>query len=363
MELEIQKFFRNGGSIQELEDKFFIYAKRHSEYNNLVLFKYDQIFSNFELPIVCECRGIILDEANNWNIVSFPFKKFFNYGEKNAANIDWNTAKTFLKADGSLAVLYSYDNKWHMATSGSPDAGGQVNDFGFTFKELFWKTFNYPLPPIDCGKCFFFELTSPYNKIVVLHKEASLTLLGGRNLSDDYKELTLKEASVFFPDCPVVKEFPLYSFEDIINSYKTFKGTEQEGFVICDGNFDRNKTKHPDYVIAHRLKDRMSSRRAIVEVVLLGEIEEVIICLPEFAEPLNEANARLNSLIDELETEYNTNKHIEVQKDFAIAVKGSRCSSALFALRAGKVKSIREHLCKMIIDNVMHLLGYKPSKE
>lgn len=29
-----------------------------------------------------ECRAIILDRDNDWKVVSYPYNKFFNYGEK-----------------------------------------------------------------------------------------------------------------------------------------------------------------------------------------------------------------------------------------------------------------------------------------
>ncbi len=55
--------------------------------------------------IVQQCRGIILDEANNWQIVSYPYDKFFNYEESYAPQLDWSTAKIFEKLDGSLMTL------------------------------------------------------------------------------------------------------------------------------------------------------------------------------------------------------------------------------------------------------------------
>jgi len=74
-----------------------------------------------EFPIVRECRGIILDSKNGWQVVAFPYKKFFNHGEPFASEIDWTTAKIFEKIDGSLASVYWYDQKWHVASSSVPE--------------------------------------------------------------------------------------------------------------------------------------------------------------------------------------------------------------------------------------------------
>jgi hypothetical protein len=38
------------------------------------------------------------------------------------------------------------------------------------------------LPPVDCEVCFYFELTSFINRIVVQYRETKLTLLGCRRL-------------------------------------------------------------------------------------------------------------------------------------------------------------------------------------
>jgi hypothetical protein len=110
---------------------------------------------------VHECRGIILDANDNWNIVCYPYKKFFNYGEPNAginslnirtrrvyfnyvsyhfrfsmffilllffslvAEIDWNSAVVTEKLDGSLVTLYWYQNGWQVSSTGTPDGGSK----------------------------------------------------------------------------------------------------------------------------------------------------------------------------------------------------------------------------------------------
>jgi tRNA splicing ligase len=58
---------------------------------------------------VQECRGIVLDENDDWKIVCYPYTKFFNYGEFNAVKLDWNKPlKVSAKVDGTLVILYRY---------------------------------------------------------------------------------------------------------------------------------------------------------------------------------------------------------------------------------------------------------------
>lgn len=357
--LNIQRFLRDGGSIDELTEKYAITAKRHPKYPNLTLLKYDQIDSPFSEEIVRECRGIILDENNNWDIVSFPFTKFFNSSEGHAAKIDWNSARVLEKLDGSLMTLASYNGEWFVSSSGTPDAGGNVSGFGFTFKELFWQTFKGELPPVDCGVCFCFELMSPFNRVVVRHEAPRLALIGARNLTT-LKELTVQEANKFFPTIETVKEFPLTSLEACIDSLRDISPLSQEGYVVVDANFNRVKIKSLAYVALHHMKDGLSSNRALVEIVRNGEIDEVVANFSEYAPMLNKAKERLDTLVAELEACYEEIRDIPVQKDFAMIAIKSRCSSALFALRANKTTSIRKYFAECNIDSVMNLLGYKP---
>ena len=88
----------------------------------LIQLKYSQLESKMSERIVQECRGLILDEANDWAIVCYPFDKFFNYSESNAVKLNWDNSEIFEKLDGSLMMLYFYDNQWNclLYTSPSP---------------------------------------------------------------------------------------------------------------------------------------------------------------------------------------------------------------------------------------------------
>src|SRR4051812_12696961 len=92
-------FLHNFG-LEELCARFAIRAKRHSVHPNLVQLKYNQVFSPMHEPVVQECRGLIVDEADGWRVVSRSYDKFFNFGEPNAPAIDWSSAKVYEKLDG-----------------------------------------------------------------------------------------------------------------------------------------------------------------------------------------------------------------------------------------------------------------------
>jgi len=363
MTLLVQKYLRDGNSLDDLKVKYAINAMRHPHFMNLVLLKYDQLESPFAEEIVQECRGIILDEFNNWKLICYRFKKFFNYGEGHAEPIDWNDAVVEEKVDGSLMTMYHYDGKWHVATSGSPHAGGQVGDFPFTFEELFWKTFKemgYSIHDLGLDWNFSFELTSQFNRVVVRYTEPSLTLIGVHN-----RETECESSTVFFEDTFTgVKRYDLTSFEAIVDTFAAIDPLSQEGYIVVsnreNGLFNRVKMKNPAYVAIHHLKDGFGYKR-ITEIVRTSEGSEFLTYFPEYEPQFTEVQVRYDVLVSELEALYDTIKDISTQKDFALAVQAAKCRTpgALYSVRAGKVDSVKKYLREMSLDGLMVILGLK----
>lgn len=77
-------------------------VKRDGEY---VLLQYQQLNSDFSSRIVQECRGSIFhqNDKGEWAYVCRPFDKFFNHGQVEASEIDWNTACVVEKIDGCFS--------------------------------------------------------------------------------------------------------------------------------------------------------------------------------------------------------------------------------------------------------------------
>lgn len=367
----VQQFLRNGGTIADLATRYFITGKRHAAHPNLVLLKYNQIESPFSDPLVQHSRGVILDESNGWAMVAWPFNKFFNHGEGNAAVIDWTTARVQEKVDGSLCVVYFYDGDWHVATTGTPDACGVVNAEEFTFRELFWQTaaamglsFGQSDSAMASGVVFFFELTTPFNKVVVQHKSATLTLLGARFCregADDYgRELTPRDAMVWLDhpgDVLPVREFPLQSIDDVLATFSALSPLAQEGYVIVDSECRRIKVKHPGYVHLHHLRDSFSPR-AFVEIARTGETSEVLTAFPEFAPTLADYTRRIGDLCADTEAHFGRLRDLPEQKAFALEAVKTRFPAALFLMRRKGV-SARAVFAQLPIDSAMALINVR----
>lgn len=358
--LHLQQFLRNGGTLDDLLNAYAIKSNRHKAYPNLVQFKYNQIDSPFSEKIVCECRGIILDESNNWNVVARAFDKFFNDGEGHGEKLDWNTARIQEKLDGSLIIMYHYDGKWNVATSGTADAGGQVYGFAFTFAQLFWRVWEEngycSLDALNKRNTYMFELMTPYNRIVVQHKENKLALIGIRNnetgIEQDANEISIDG----FP--PVVKSFALNTYEDVIASLGSIDPMSQEGYVAVDKAFNRRKIKSPQYVAIHHMRDGMSPRK-MLEIVRGGEKSEFLTYFPEWTGIYNDVSGKWEALIADLEGLWNANSGITDQKSFAMKVKHHPFAGAVFAQYHKYGMSIRQFMKDVNIRKVMDYLKLK----
>lgn len=356
---ELQNLLRSKQlSLGELSSKYDIGIKRHPDHDNLVMFKYG-IKSPMGEKFVQECRGIILDEADNWAIVNHTFSKFFNHGEGHAADIDWATAKAFTKYDGSLVQLYWYNGGWHFATSGTPNAGADAHGSGMTFLELIydvWRTNGYGLPTEEYKHwCFAFEIITKWNKIVVQYGDIKkLVLLGARNKVTGAEALPHDFVGGVFDAWEKAETHPLQTKADVLAYVDKMNGIQGEGFVICDANFNRIKVKAPHYVALHQLRGEYFNQKRALEIIIKGEVDEVISYFPEFKTEILETQLKFNQLKLDILKDWETHKHLENQKDFALCVKDKKYSAALFMLKRGK--TLGDYINETRIESLLRLL-------
>jgi hypothetical protein len=355
---KLQTALRSGAeTLDSLATKYAIKVKPHPRFPNLVQLKYNQIDSPMGDPLVQECRGVIFDTAD-WRIVARPFNKFFNQGEGHAAPIDWQTARVQEKLDGSLMILYWHDLEWHVASSGTPDAGGEVNNApGTTFKDLFWQTWDamgYDTDGLDTEVTYMFELMTKYNRVVVQHAEPKIVLIGAR-ARESGQEI---RSNAFGNQFQVVREFPMGSLDEVMASMEHFSGLEQEGYVVVDDLFNRVKIKHPAYLAAHHMVGSLSPKR-LLEIVRQGETPEILAYFPEWTAEANALRIKYEDLVTEACIEYQKVRDIPVQKDFALAIKDSRHRSAMFTLRAKKIDNLGQFYRELRIESLADMLGLK----
>lgn len=216
----------------------------------LSLFKYG-VNADFNDPIVCEARGIIIDH-NTLNVVCWPFKKFFNIQESQAAEIDWDTAVVEDKIDGSLIkVWWNWDsNMWQVSTMSIIDAREADTQINKAFYDLFIAAVNYRSirwHEMSKMNTYLFELVSPDTQVVIRYPFTKIYHIGTiSNLTGDD---VICDIGVEQPT-----RYPLKTLDDCMSAVEHLNedGLKKEGFVVVDGNFNRVKIKSPEYLEMHR---------------------------------------------------------------------------------------------------------------
>lgn len=330
--LNLQTFIRENENWRELISEK-PYCIKVTEKGDLVCFKYSQIDSDFNEPLVRECRGIIL-EKDTWKIVCYPFKKFFNYGEAYADEIDWETAKVTSKEDGSLIKIYNYNGEWRVGTNSTIDAEDAVLNSPYyrNFRELFDVAANnckFDFDRLDPNYTYLMELCSRHNTIVVPYNEPKLFHIGTRN------NITCEEVEVDI-GIEKPKQYMLSSLDDCIAMAATFDFTK-EGFVVVDKNYHRIKVKSEDYVKAHRMiSNNKVSEEKILSLICSGEEEEFLSYFPTYTtifQDIKIKRDKLKYLFYEIKKEVFSLKEKGMKrKDFAQLVKNNDFSFLYFLM-------------------------------
>ncbi len=375
--LKVVEFLRQFSSslvaLSELKDKYAIQSNQHKDYPNLVQLKYNQLESPMSEKIVQECRGLILDSSQDWEVIAYPMNKFFNYNEHKANFIDWSTAFVWDKVDGSLMFLYHYDKKFHVASSSLPDASGRVSRDPsnlITYKELFWqvwKELNYSLPK-ETNFTYVFELATPMNQVIVPLKTNRIVYLAKRNI-ETFDEHPLTDLNGW----ELPQRFPVTSLNEAVDLCENLNPMSQEGFVVVDSKFNRVKMKSPQYVAISHLGlteeeiidknlsleklDKHAQRRWMLKIIMTNECDEFLTYYPQYTKLYHEVKESYDYLLDNANQIYNENQHLEERAKFAKSLQGHPLMGVMFALRDGKVKSIEDGVRSMGEKKLYKLIG------
>jgi len=354
--IEIVNFIRHHG-LDKL-DELGIMHNIHSIFPNLYLFKYHTLHSPMENPVVQDARGIVLDADNDWLPVCFPYRKFFNYGEPNAVALDWNNVSIYEKVDGSMVCLWYYNDQWNVSTLGMADARGRVLGWEITFEELFWetwKTLGYKLPVP--GFTYMFELMTPANIVLVRHKGSRIVLHGVRKMSHGYpylEQLPDTAANTFGWECVKLHK-NIRTTEGVITACENIMGTQAEGFVAVDKNFNRLKFKTLSYIRGTRIKNNLSLKD-IIDLVIKGNSDDLALFFPGLAVAFDLVRQRIADLVADIEETYHSIEMIKEDKEFAFEAMNYPYSGALFCLRKEQISSAYEWIRACKIKHVIGLI-------
>ncbi len=333
------------------------YHIKISKDNDLWLFKYDQIKSDFSDPVVQDARGIIID-VSKMEIVCYPFSKFFNFMEMYAAPIDWETARVQEKVDGSIIKVWFYEGKWRISTNGVINAfAAECFNGQFSYGELVQKELDkYSLDGLDKAATHIFEFVSPYTQVVIPYPENKLYYLGSR-INATGREYYDKQGF------EGVKSYPLKTLDECIATVKNFPFT-QEGFVVVDAKFNRIKIKGTAYLVAHRLSNNGAlTTKRVIEMIMIGEQSEYLSYFPTATNYFEECQRKLNILFEKINsTIYRAtelwNEVNHDRKSFALEVVNWELPFVAFLIPKNQIVTLEMVVESLTIDKILTLIEH-----
>ena len=309
--------------------------------------QYDGVWDDVTL----QCRGLITENVTG-SVLVRPFNKFFNYEElvgKGFIPSKGDYVYIQDKMDGSLGILFNYDDEWVMATRGSFTSEQAIKGLEIVksmyFLDSWLKEYAYLV-----------EIIYPENRIVVDYKGKEKVVFLSVVLNEGWKwkptddtELHWTTATMILSSngvkkSDIVKTEQHFNFSDeLYQSLKEKNEKNKEGFVLRfqPGNF-RMKIKFEDYVALHKIMTNVSTT-SVWEVLSSGEsIDNLLKGVPdEFYKKIKEYETELLNEFSALKSEYEDHfesiKRLGTRKLFAqFATTGFKHPSLLFGLLDGK---------------------------
>ena len=310
--------------------------------DNLYLFKYQQLNSDFSYRIVTESRGCILEIKDNIpNYVCRPFTKFFNVQEELADPIDWTSAKVTEKIDGSLMKMFYYNGQWNLATNGTINAfEAEVSDTPYTFGEIFERALKEDIQSfgnkyLEKDYTYMFELTSPDTRVVIPYPDGIYYLARKKTATGEENFAP----QIFSENIQFPKVYNLNKLYEIIQVVKMMS-KDEEGVVVNDIFSHRVKVKNPAYLEASKLigNHRLSDSTIYEDYILTNKSDDLIAVAPEYKKRTERLIEGRRIVITAFHNAWETvkDKNDLPQKDFALLVKDSKYSDFVFKKRKFK---------------------------
>lgn len=213
-----------------------------------------------------ECRGTVVDK--DFNIVSYPFTKIYNFGvEKHAPIInDDQLVTAYRKVNGFMVSLSYHNNDIVVSTTGSLDSEYVQYAKEMMLTHATWEHWRkYFALPIVSEFTHLFECVHPNDPHIIPEKQGMYLLGFRRNLwtdkvnhFDDSESTTLSE---------VAKKLNCFHAEHCVTSMGEVKmmakQCKHEGFVIYTPDGRSTKIKSPYYLfskfVARKSSEKLSN--------------------------------------------------------------------------------------------------------
>lgn len=307
-----------------------------------------------------ECRGLIFD--SNGKLISRPYHKFFNAGEKEETQINkinlYEPHVVLEKLDGSMIRPIPTADGFRLATkAGITDISEQAEKF-IADKPNYSNLITYC---IDKDSTPIFEWCSRKNRIVIDYPEDQLILTAIRsNKTGFYVPYSILQTLVHDLKVPLVGAVNGLAIQDInlfIQQVREYE--DSEGIVLRFDNGYMIKVKADDYILKHTTKDQISQEKNVILTIINDQVDDVIPLLSDTdADNLYQFQkqfwSNMNELIEKMEKIYTEgNIMYNNQKDFAVEFVNKmlpiQYRPFMFGMRQGK------NLKDMMIESIQKI--------
>lgn len=348
MKLKLIEFVKNHPADWEQRITQPPFCVKLSKQDNLVLFKYsiNSEWRNEEArPILEECRGIVLKFENGQPALAhLGLLKFFNLDEPlNRVKPQFPNCHISQKVDGSCVSFWYANKEWHLSSLGCVDArtanldGKNISLYSVAAKALGTDPLKWAAANLDHLYSYVFELTSPYNMVVVNYgQDAQLWRIMKRNL------VTLEEEPM--EELPQTNHIETYSFstEAECRAIVEQMGDDEEGYVLMNPDHSRVKLKSPAYVAKHIMANNgIFTLRNYVEMRQEGTLDDFIAAFPYWEPRLKEYDLVLQRMEQYMSLEF-INHSLMAPRDVAAAPLDSHTKAYVLARLNGRCKNVEE---------------------
>ena len=324
-----------------------IYTKLSPE-KDLILFNYSPLamventWNGYEQI----CRGLALNSKGE--IVALPFKKFFNFGQMgydadyiNRVGIEYLTEKM----DGSLGILYYYNDQWNIITRGSFDSDQSKKAY-----ELLAK---YDLSKLMTDATYLLEIIYPENRVVLSYNREFLCLLAVIDNKNGYEydfamcQITAEETGFDLPQL-----YPPVPLPELIRMQSEVMGG-MEGWVATLNNGERVKFKTQEYLALHRAANNISFKN-ILNLMYDQKPDDIIALFPdefrlEVTAMVEDIQLRVQVLSNAAQCAFKGLYNPD-RRTFALSIKDLPGKRLLFLLYDNR--DIREACLDMVKDGI-----------
>jgi RNA ligase len=294
-----------------------------------------------------ECRGLIFNREGE--LVSRPYHKFFNVGEKPETQINkvnlYEPHVVLEKLDGSMIRPIPTPEGFRLATkAGITDVA--MNAEVFVADKPHYATFINKC--IRKGTTPIFEWVSRKNRIVVDYPEDNLILTGMRyNDTGKYVDYQVMSNYATSWNIPVVKAVDGLAVQNIDLFVKQVREWDDgEGIVLRFDTGHMVKVKADDYVLRHKSKDSISHEKNVVETIIGDSVDDLIPLLtPEDAQRIKDFQNAFWLSVDDVAFQMTElfvagNMRYPNKKDFAVEFVQKQLSPIkspiMYGMKGGK---------------------------